>query len=230
MERPSISFFVMLFVLLIAVIGFIFVVFDLRSIFFVFQLAILLSFMFFLAFGMFLAYSDKSASWGIIAAVLVLMIFDTFIIMLYTRRFSASYAFTFLFALVGLVIALVKVVSERKPRELKSTGTYDKPQYYYPYSEKSEAREDLKAEAKQEAKKELKDEVKQEVKSELKREQTMASVSAIYTPGKFIGSDKGNKFHLPKCVWAANIKKENQVWFGSEEDAILRGYKKHNCQ
>lgn len=227
MERPGISFFAMLFILLFAVIGFIFVVFDLRSIFFVFQLAILLSFMFFLAFGMFLAFSHKNSSWSIIAAVLVLMLFDVFIIMLFTRRFSMSYAITVVFALLGLLVALIKVVSYRKAEEPVTATPYSKSQYYYPYSDNAEQiKEDLKEEVKKEAKSELKEEVKQEVKSELKREQ---KVNATYTPGKFVGSDKGNKFHIPKCVWAANIKKENQVWFDSEEEAIRRGYKKHNC-
>lgn len=223
MERPSISFLAMLFILLFAVIGFIFVVFDLRSVFFVFQLAILLSFMFFLAFGMFLAFSHKSISWSIIGSVLVLMLFDVFIIMLYTRRFSLSYAVTIVFASVGLIIALVKVISNRRIKEPAAGTHYNKPQYYYPYSEK----EELKPETKEEAKNELKEKVKHEIKSELKREQ---KVSAAYTPGKFVGSSKGNKFHMPKCVWAANIKGENQVWFDSEEEAIRRGYKKHNCE
>ena len=228
MERPEITFFAMLFVLLFAVIGFIFVVFDLRSILFVFQLAILLSFMFFLAFGMFLAFSDKNSSWSIIAAVLVLMLFDVFIIMLFTRRFNISYAVTVVSALLGLLVALVKIVTQRRAEKpADEIVVYDKSKYYYPYSENAEQiKEDLKQEVKEEAKSELKEEVKQEVKSELRREQ---NVKATYTPGKFVGSEKGNKFHLPKCVWAANIKKENQVWFDSEEEAIRRGYKKHNC-
>jgi hypothetical protein len=206
MERPGISFFAMLFILLIAVIGFIFAVFDLRSIFFVFQLAILLSFMFFLAFGMFLALSHKKSSWGIISAVLVLMIFDTFIIMLYTRRFSVSYAITFVFALVGLAVALVKIMNDRtNAKEPEAANHYKKLQYYYSQSGKENEQPMI----------EPNEEPKHEIKSEQK-------ISATYSPGKYIASKKANKYH-------SRISKENQVWFVSREEAQSKGFKADKC-
>lgn len=40
----------------------------------------------------------------------------------------------------------------------------------------------------------------------------------------FLGSKNSNKYHLPSCRWAKNIKKENQVCFSSESDAKSKGY------
>lgn len=41
---------------------------------------------------------------------------------------------------------------------------------------------------------------------------------------KYIGSKESNKYHLPSCQWAQKIKPENQVWFGSKEEAEKAGY------
>src|SRR3989344_3260109 len=140
MKNP-VSFFAMLFILLFAVIGFIFIVFGLKGIPFVFELGLLLAFMFFLAFGMFLAYSGKSASWGIIAAALVLLLFDASIIFLITNSFGWEYVITVIFALAGFVVALINILTS--PKELKVESHYDKKQYYYPLSEKTENKEKL---------------------------------------------------------------------------------------
>ena len=40
----------------------------------------------------------------------------------------------------------------------------------------------------------------------------------------FIGSKNSNKYHLPTCRWAKNIKPENTVCFSSAEDAKGKGY------
>ncbi|PIZ51575.1 hypothetical protein COY27_03310 [Candidatus Woesearchaeota archaeon CG_4_10_14_0_2_um_filter_33_13] len=45
-----------------------------------------------------------------------------------------------------------------------------------------------------------------------------------YSPGKFVASKRGKFFHLPKSEWAKKIKKENQVWFQSKEEALKQGY------
>ena len=212
--KSPVSFFAMLFILLFTVIGFIFIVFELKGIVFVFELGLLLAFMFFLTFGMFLVYSDKSASWGIIAAALVLLLFDISIIFFITRGFGWEYTLTTIFALAGLIIALINIVST-PGKEPVVESHYDKKQYYYPLSEKTESKE------------ELKEKVKQEVKSELKQEQ---KVSATYTPGKFVASKKAGTFHIAKCDWAGRISKQNRVWFNSREEAIARGYSEHKCQ
>lgn len=54
-------------------------------------------------------------------------------------------------------------------------------------------------------------------------------VTGTYTPGKFIASKTGSNYHAPKCEWAKKIKKANQLWFDSEEEAKKEGYKAHSC-
>lgn len=46
---------------------------------------------------------------------------------------------------------------------------------------------------------------------------------------QFVGSKNSNKYHLPSCRFAKNIKEENLVYFVSEEDAQSRGYIPHTC-
>jgi methylphosphotriester-DNA--protein-cysteine methyltransferase len=45
----------------------------------------------------------------------------------------------------------------------------------------------------------------------------------------FIASKSGKNFHVPSCVTANNIKKENMVSFDSKKDAIKQGYKACKC-
>ncbi|MEK6892470.1 MAG: hypothetical protein AABX25_04750, partial [Nanoarchaeota archaeon] len=173
----------------------------------------------------FFLYHQRKGSWEIIGSVLVVLIFDTLIIALFRRVFSTSYALTTLFAIIGLIIVLFSYLTARKEPEYVEKQ-YDKSKYYYPSVSKMESNK----ESKEEIKEELKYEVKKEVKEELKAEQkNAASMEKTFTPGKFIATKKGNKFHQPKCVWANNINKENQVWFNSKVDAIAKGYSEHKC-
>ena len=220
METPRLSYFAMIVILLLTVVSFIFVVFDLRGIGFVFELALLLAFMFLLSFAMFLLYYRRRGSWGIIGSVLVVLIFDTLMIALFMRKFSTSYALATLFAIIGLIVVLYSYLTAPKEPEYVEKQ-YDKSKYYYPFIDK--------AEAPSESKEEIKQEVKQEVKSELKAEQKTANVETTFTPGKFVASKNASKFHIPRCVWANNINKENQVWFNSKAEAIAKGYSEHKC-
>ncbi len=54
-------------------------------------------------------------------------------------------------------------------------------------------------------------------------------IEKSFKPGKYIASITGAKFHSPKCDWAKKVKKENAVWFDSQEDAIKAGYKADDC-
>lgn len=175
MERP-ISFFAMLFILLFAGISFIFVVFGLYGFSFVFELGLLLAFMFVLTFAMFLIYNNKNRSWGIIAAVMMLLLFDVFIIFLVTRAFTLSYISTTLFAIAGMVVALINAIPQREHATAYRTENnpekiYSKQKYYYPLVDRKENLDEAaKEEVKQELKPEIKREVKQELMSELKIE------------------------------------------------------------
>ena len=50
-----------------------------------------------------------------------------------------------------------------------------------------------------------------------------------YSPGKFVASVAGTKYHSPKCDWAKKINKKNLVWLKSKADASKQGYKPCNC-
>ncbi len=42
--------------------------------------------------------------------------------------------------------------------------------------------------------------------------------------GKYVGSKKSDKYHLPGCQWAKKINQEYQVWFKDEAAARAAGY------
>lgn len=50
-----------------------------------------------------------------------------------------------------------------------------------------------------------------------------------HSPGKFVASVKGMKYHAPKCDWAKRIDKKNRVWLKSKQDAGKKGYKPCSC-
>ena len=55
------------------------------------------------------------------------------------------------------------------------------------------------------------------------------TVTKTFTPGKYIASKTGTKFHSPKCDWGKRVKKSNAIWFDNKEDALKAGYKKDDC-
>ena len=59
--------------------------------------------------------------------------------------------------------------------------------------------------------------------------ESVASVTAKFTPGKYVASKRSNVYHEPKCEWAKKIQKDRRVWFVSREEALGKGYKKHGC-
>ncbi|MBI2656053.1 hypothetical protein HYX06_06540 [Candidatus Woesearchaeota archaeon] len=133
--RSPVSYFAMLFILLFAAIGFIFIVFELDGIAFAFELVLLLVFMFFLAAGMFLDYSGKSAGFGIIAIALALLLLDVSAVFLITGSFGLKYITTIIFSLAGFVLSLITILTY--PTEPTDEIHYDKKQYYYSLSEKA---------------------------------------------------------------------------------------------
>lgn len=42
--------------------------------------------------------------------------------------------------------------------------------------------------------------------------------------GVYVGSKNGSKYHLPWCPGAKQIKKENEIWFQTKEEAQNAGY------
>ena len=45
----------------------------------------------------------------------------------------------------------------------------------------------------------------------------------------FVASKNSNKYHLPTCRYAQNIKPENRVCFSSKEEAESRGFQGAKC-
>lgn len=56
-----------------------------------------------------------------------------------------------------------------------------------------------------------------------------SEVTKNYSPGKYIGSVLGNKYHSPKCDFAKKIPKQNRIWFTAETDAKKQGYMPCKC-
>ncbi|MEW6727094.1 MAG: Ada metal-binding domain-containing protein [Bacillota bacterium] len=44
------------------------------------------------------------------------------------------------------------------------------------------------------------------------------------TIGKYVGSIKSNKYHLPTCRYAEAITSESRIWFMTEAEALAAGY------
>ncbi|MEK6939820.1 MAG: hypothetical protein AABX31_03765 [Nanoarchaeota archaeon] len=65
-----------------------------------------------------------------------------------------------------------------------------------------------------------------EAKPEAKAE---PSKKTTFSPGKYVASKRSNVYHEPKCEWAKKIQKDRRVWFASREEALNKGYKKHDC-
>ncbi|MEK6853668.1 MAG: hypothetical protein AABX64_03210 [Nanoarchaeota archaeon] len=81
-------------------------------------------------------------------------------------------------------------------------------------------------------------EVLEPAKDELKNEPVRESApkpseeskpKVKFTPGKYVASKRSNVYHEPKCEWARKIQKVRRVWFVSREEALNKGYKKHDC-
>ena len=230
MEKSSISFIAMNLILLFVGIGFILIVFDLQGFAFLFELLLLLVFMFFLAFGMYSVYNNKKLGWAIIGATLILLLIDILFMFLLTGTFGAAHLITVLFSIIGLIVAIINFrgLSE-EPGEAKDE--YAKvSDYYSPIDkvepkEKTESKEELKQEIKEEVKKELKEESREEpVKKEIK-----VKAKKTAPMPKFVGSAETKKFHTSKCGWSRLMKRKNKVFFNAKRRAIAAGFKAHEC-
>lgn len=128
MEKPSISFIAMNFILLFAVIGFILIVFDLQGYAFVFELGILLIFMFFLTLAMFVIYHNKNWGWILLGATLILILINTLFIIFIKDVFEIFHITIMFFSVLGLVVTLINV---RIPSQEVEEGEFGKVEGYY---------------------------------------------------------------------------------------------------
>ena len=65
--------------------------------------------------------------------------------------------------------------------------------------------------------------------TKVEAKETVAPAKATFTPGKYVASKRSNVYHEPRCEWAKKIQKARRVWFVSREEALNKGYKKHDC-
>ncbi len=48
--------------------------------------------------------------------------------------------------------------------------------------------------------------------------------AATQEANQYVGSVNSDKYHLPDCQWAQKILPENEIWFGSKQEAKESGY------
>lgn len=59
---------------------------------------------------------------------------------------------------------------------------------------------------------------------EAPKDATLGSLSGATTTGAYVGSRRGERYHLPWCAGAKTISEENKIWFASKEEAEAKGY------
>ncbi len=130
MAKPGLSFFAMDFVLLFAVAGFIFAVFDLSGFMFASELLLLPAFIFLLAFGMIMAYQNKKSGWALLSLTLLFLLLDASFILLMTGKSGAALLATIAFSTAGFAIALLNIVTGSKHYEGKIEEHETGKEYY----------------------------------------------------------------------------------------------------
>jgi len=137
MEKPPLSFFAMSFILIFALISFIFIVFGLRRIAFVLGLAMLLLLSTFLSFGMLAVYNSKKWGWTLVGAALMALMLNVFLAYALTSDFGTEHLTALLFSATGAILCLFNLrVSFKKSHE---AGMKEKE--YYPFIDKMEPEE-----------------------------------------------------------------------------------------
>lgn len=130
MGKQSMSFITMNMVLFFAVMGFIFIVFDLSGFMLVFELGILAILALLLAFSMSLIYQNESSGWSIIGALLIVLLLNVFFVSLVSVTFGSASIITIFFSIIGLAIAVLNVLGDRK--NIEPEIGYVKQDYYIP--------------------------------------------------------------------------------------------------
>lgn len=69
---------------------------------------------------------------------------------------------------------------------------------------------------------------KEEEYEEPIEEEKEEKVYTNFEPGKYVASNRGATYHIPKCDWAKKIKEKNRVWFDDEKEAKKK-FKAHSC-
>jgi hypothetical protein len=64
---------------------------------------------------------------------------------------------------------------------------------------------------------------------EKKEEKKIEDIKVNFSPGKYIASETGKKYHIPKCDWAKKINKKRIIWFDDKKEAKKKGYLPCKC-
>ena len=57
-----------------------------------------------------------------------------------------------------------------------------------------------------------------------------AKVKTVKTKTKsYVAAKEGNKFHIPECPYAKNIKPKSKMTFKTKDSALNKGYKPCSC-
>ena len=235
MERQT-NFVALDVVLLVAVVAFIVGIFDLSGWIFFVELFIACVCIFAFVIGMLAAHGNLRHGWAVTGATSLLVLANSFFLMFIQPQVSLVVAMIFSLAAIFICFASVGTA-----QEVVHIVEYDSREYY-PSSKKPTQisdgvrKEEIKQELREEMKEEIKEGVKEGLKEELmaekmklKQENEEAHFDKLFSPGKYVASRKANKFHAPKCDWAGRIKKENEIWFSSKEDAKQQGFEADEC-
>lgn len=134
MEKPPLSFFAMSFILVFALISFIFIVFELKRFAFVLGLMMLLLLSISLSFGMLAVYNSRKWGWTLLGAALIVLMLNAFFAYALTSDFGTEHLTALLFSFAGLILCLFKLrVGFKKNHE---AGMKEKE--YYSFIDKME--------------------------------------------------------------------------------------------
>jgi hypothetical protein len=89
-----------------------------------------------ITFAMFVIYHNKKWGWTILGATLILLLFNTFFIVLLTGTFDTPHLTIAVFSVVGLLITLFNLRESAQPEIEAEDST--KAMDYYPYIDKME--------------------------------------------------------------------------------------------
>ncbi len=72
-------------------------------------------------------------------------------------------------------------------------------------------------------------EVEVEEPVEEKEAPKVKDIKVNFSPGKYVASETGKKYHIPKCDWAKKINKKRILWFDDKAEAKKKGYLPCKC-
>lgn len=71
--------------------------------------------------------------------------------------------------------------------------------------------------------------VSSQKQSKISEKPKVEDIKVNFSPGKYVASETGKKYHIPKCDWAKKINKKRILWFDDKADAKKKGYMPCKC-